>query len=866
MARDTHTAAERTTQAIHALRSNQLEDAHTLLRDALQADDEYATAWQWVAALSDNPAEKKYALERAQELDPNVRQAEQLAELRDVDSIEPTILVRHAEPPPENFNLEEFAAPHHAQIRKNRRWVVATAVALIAATFAGYLLLSRPTNPVYLAVVDARTGQSNDGEITRAAEAAVTAINAAGGLDGHPIELLEYDDRNDVTQAKSIANQIISENKVLAVIGHRRSTTSIATFPLYGQAHIPVITPSATADEVTKGQPWAFRAVFDNVQEASGMAAVLVANSTVTNAFLISIDNPYGSSLRRSFTDAFARDGRTLSGDVVIPSTYESSSAMKPTVDTVLRELRAAKIKGPLGPVVLMVNIDIGVGIVKAMRAAGFTGTIAGSDSMGAGDLMGQLTSKPNAVKDVSNIVIAVPVAKEALTGRAVKVIRELEEKSGLQSTWLTPTTYQAVDLIEQASLRSKQTLSPDTIELDRQAIRNALASANSPATAFPGISAPIYFNANHSAVMPTAVLRGWNASADGKPSLEPAYLQLGLVEQMTEQEREQARKEDRIVQVAGTEYERQSLVRIGVNINEIGQLDTGGGTFFADAFVWIKYRGDERAPNIEFVNAASPIDLGKPVKSSVGSLGERYDLYRIQGTFKAQFDFSDFPFDSQILDITIQNVDAPATQLIYAPDPDLLSTTNSDRLQSGVNVGQNIDNIPNWKADSVDFFQQSVGSSASLGDPTVVDAATTTTTYSQYVTQTTISRDVNSFLIKNVLPLLLLVMVTYIALWTPGSDLATRVSFGVTGILTGAVMLNEVTASLPNVDYSVAIQWAYYAFIALSALVVLEGIFSHKLNEDGSLNAARRLDITARILYPLGVLAIAFSYWAKFH
>ena len=479
---------------------------------------------------------------------------------------------------------------------------------------------------------------------------------------------------------------------------------------------------------------------------------------------------------------------------------------------------------------------------------------------------MGQLTSKPNAVKDVSNIVIAVPVAKEALTGRAVKVIRELEEKSGLQSTWLTPTTYQAVDLIEQASLRSKQTLSPDTIELDRQAIRNALASANSPATAFPGISAPIYFNANHSAVMPTAVLRGWNASADGKPSLEPAYLQLGLVEQMTEQEREQARKEDRIVQVAGTEYERQSLVRIGVNINEIGQLDTGGGTFFADAFVWIKYRGDERAPNIEFVNAASPIDLGKPVKSSVGSLGERYDLYRIQGTFKAQFDFSDFPFDSQILDITIQNVDAPATQLIYAPDPDLLSTTNSDRLQSGVNVGQNIDNIPNWKADSVDFFQQSVGSSASLGDPTVVDAATTTTTYSQYVTQTTISRDVNSFLIKNVLPLLLLVMVTYIALWTPGSDLATRVSFGVTGILTGAVMLNEVTASLPNVDYSVAIQWAYYAFIALSALVVLEGIFSHKLNEDGSLNAARRLDITARILYPLGVLAIAFSYWAKFH
>jgi hypothetical protein len=31
-----------------------------------------------------------------------------------------------------------------------------------------------------------------------------------------------------------------------------------------------------------------------------------------------------------------------------------------------------------------------------------------------------------------------------------------------------------------------------------------------------------------------------------------------------------------------------------------------------------------------------------------------------------------------------------------------------------------------------------------------------------------------------------------------------------VTGVLTGAVMLNSVTNSLPSVDYTVAIEWAY--------------------------------------------------------
>ena len=866
MAGDTHTAAERTMQAVHALRSAQREDAYTLLREALTADDEYAPAWQWVAALCESPAEKKFALLKAQEFEPTDRQAEQLKELGDIEPEEPTVIVRHAEPPPDDFDFDAFAADHHMEVRRNRRWVIGTAIGLLAAILAGYLLINRPATPVYLAIVDARTGASNDGEITRAAEAAVAAINDEGGLDGHPIELLKYDDHNDVGQAVDIAKQIISENKVLAVIGHRRSTTSIATFPIYGQAHIPVITPSATADQVTAGQPWAFRTVFDNSQEAAGIAAVTIAYTGAKKAFLVSIDNEYGASLRSAFTTAFARDGRQLSGDLVVPSTYSSIAAMKPWVDKVVQQFNTARSMGDPGPVVLMSNLDIGAEIIKGLRNAGYTGPIAGSDSMGSGDLIQQLSTGDHPVKDFSDIVVAVPVAKEALTGRAVKVIRQLEEASGLRSTWLTPTTYQAVDLIQQASLRIRQSLSPDTITADRQAIRDALASATSPKTAFAGISAPVYFNDNHAAVMPTAILRGWNATATGQPSLEPSYLQLGLTDQMTQQEREQARKEGRIVKISGIEYEKQSLVRIGVNINEIGQLDTSAGTFYADAFIWVKFRGDERAPKIEFVNAASPIDLGKPVKSTLGPIGERYDLYRIQGTFKSQFDFSDFPFDTQSLDITIQNMDAPATQLIYAPDPDLLATSNEERLRSGVNIGKNIDDIPNWKADSVDFFQQSVGSSAALGDPTVVDAATTTTTFSQFVTETTISRDVNSFLVKNVLPLLLLVLVTYIALWTPGDDLATRVSFGVTGILTGAVMLNDVTASLPNVDYAVAIQWAYYAFIALSALVVLEGIFSHRLNEEGSLNAARHLDLIARIVYPLGVLAIVFAYWARFH
>jgi hypothetical protein len=70
---------------------------------------------------------------------------------------------------------------------------------------------------------------------------------------------------------------------------------------------------------------------------------------------------------------------------------------------------------------------------------------------------------------------------------------------------------------------------------------------------------------------------------------------------------------------------------------------------------------------------------------------------------------------------------------------------------------------------------------------------------------------------VKYLLPLVLLTIVTYVSLWYPYKDATARISFGVTGILTGAVMLNSVTSSLPSVDDTVAIEWAYYAFITLA-------------------------------------------------
>ena len=243
---------------------------------------------------------------------------------------------------------------------------------------------------------------------------------------------------------------------------------------------------------------------------------------------------------------------------------------------------------------------------------------------------------------------------------------------------------------------------------------------------------------------------------------------------------------------------------------------------------------------------------------------GEHYELYRVKGNFRTQMDFTSFPFDTQQLPVTLQNRSLPAAKITYIPDPDNLEQPQSERLQSGTDASTTIDSIPNWEADSVQFYPSSVGNTGALGDPSIATGAKGIT-YSQMVGDIAVSRDVRSFLIKNLLPLILLTLVVYVSLWYPYKDATARISFGVTGILTGAVMLNSVTSSLPSVDYTVAIEWAYYAFILLSGLCILGTLIGRQFTEERKLANARVLDRVMRIGYPVYIAAVAGLYIALF-
>ena len=75
-------------------------------------------------------------------------------------------------------------------------------------------------------------------------ELAVDEINAAGGvLGGRKFRLLVEDDQSKPEEASSAVTKLITQDKVVAVLGEVASRRSLAAAPICQQYQIPMITP-----------------------------------------------------------------------------------------------------------------------------------------------------------------------------------------------------------------------------------------------------------------------------------------------------------------------------------------------------------------------------------------------------------------------------------------------------------------------------------------------------------------------------------------------------------------------------------------------------------------------------------------------
>lgn len=93
----------------------------------------------------------------------------------------------------------------------------------------------------------------------RGARLALSEYNAARGRDAPLVELLALNDSGEVTAAIEQANKLLTDEAVIAVIGHWLDDTTSAAAPIYSRAALPILATSAAPSKPVAGGHSFFR-------------------------------------------------------------------------------------------------------------------------------------------------------------------------------------------------------------------------------------------------------------------------------------------------------------------------------------------------------------------------------------------------------------------------------------------------------------------------------------------------------------------------------------------------------------------------------------------------------------------------------
>lgn len=211
------------------------------------------------------------------------------------------------------------------------------------------------------------------GESSRlGAELAVREINAAGGIDGRPLELRVKDDETDPDVARRIAQELADDPAVLAVVGHANSDPMMGAGPVYDAEGLPALATSATSPEIAKrlGEH-----VFQIASSDSANAVMLAraARDLGQRIAILYANDSYGRGLALVFQRALQENGVTLQE---FDPYFEEMEDFRPYL---------VRLKRRNVDVVMLAGVDNGASrIIAQANAMGFGARFIGGDGLEA--------------------------------------------------------------------------------------------------------------------------------------------------------------------------------------------------------------------------------------------------------------------------------------------------------------------------------------------------------------------------------------------------------------------------------------------------------------------------------------------------
>lgn len=368
-------------------------------------------------------------------------------------------------------------------------------IGALAAGLAAATAL-RAEEPLVLGYSMAKTGPfvslANSNEL--AADMAVEEINAAGGVNGHRIELVKFDTAGDPTQAAVAVRKFARDEGALAVIGPFSSSEAKVAFPAGERLGIAQMSMASSAPNLAKPYKFAFRNTTDE------FTVITLVLQTIRDAGL-----PAGSA-----SIAYATDDTVskVIGTKVLPKVLGDAGYEPKQVVTFkyaafdLSPQVSRLAQTPADLIGLGAPPEASIKLAKEMRRQGLEGRIFGGTTVADVEL-------PKRMDGAGEGMVIGTTFYEGVNDRTREFAAKFAERAGAaglsrtEANQFDAATYDIVHLYAEAMKVAGTTGAAADLQAERAAIVEALNGLRD----FPSLEGPITFGDNGDALKPLYVL-----------------------------------------------------------------------------------------------------------------------------------------------------------------------------------------------------------------------------------------------------------------------------------------------------------------------------------------------------------------------
>jgi Neurotransmitter-gated ion-channel ligand binding domain/Neurotransmitter-gated ion-channel transmembrane region len=290
--------------------------------------------------------------------------------------------------------------------------------------------------------------------------------------------------------------------------------------------------------------------------------------------------------------------------------------------------------------------------------------------------------------------------------------------------------------------------------------------------------------------------------------------------------------------------------VSVGIWIADITSIDSAQQSFTAEVAIVLRWKDPRLAhtgngvvrypldqvwhPRVTIVNETNSLTRKFPDMVEVDSDGTVNHRQRYAGAFTQPLRLKSFPFDRQAFHIQLVAVRYRPNEVQFVPDQDWID----HGLKRAGGIAPSI-TLPDWTIEN--WNTKSLGYALAPGFE-----------YSGYAFEFTASRNAQHYVWKVILPLVLIVMMSWAVFWIDPVTSNSQISIAVTSMLTLIAYRFAIDNQLPRLPYTTNLD----AFILMSTVLVflsfIEVLVTTILENQKRNRLAITIDRFCRVIFPV--------------